>query len=229
MPPPCCAPPPASSESSPPPASSEVLTKAATIPPAPFEGEGWQSLFDGENLGDWRETDYAGRGEVRGESGCLVLGMGSPFTGIRWTNDFPTVNYEIAFDAMRTLGSDFFCGLTVPVGTSHCTFIVGGWGGGLVGLSSLDGYDASENETTKFMNFDTGRWYRIRVRLTAERFEAWIDRDKLVDVERADRHFALRPGDIELSAPLGISAWQTGAAVREIRWRRVTTPGSPAK
>jgi hypothetical protein len=117
----------------------------------------------------------------------------------------------------------------VPVGNSHCTFIVGGWGGGLVGLSNLDGYDASENETTRFMNFDTGRWYRIRLRVTAERLEAWIDQDKLVSVARADRDFSLRPGDIELSAPLGISAWQTGAALREIRWRSVTAPDSTRK
>ncbi|HPY30792.1 MAG TPA: DUF1080 domain-containing protein [Verrucomicrobiota bacterium] len=212
-----------------PPALSEQVAQALAVPPAPFVGEGWQSLFDGQHLGNWREINYAGRGEVRVESGCLLLDMGSPFTGVRWTNSFPTDGYEIAFDAMRTLGSDFFCGLTVPVGNSHCTFIVGGWGGGLVGLSNLDGYDASENETTRFMNFDTGRWYRIRLRVTAERLEAWIDQDKLVSVARADRDFSLRPGDIELSAPLGISAWQTGAALREIRWRKVTAPDSTRK
>lgn len=209
--------------------AAESLAKAASVPPAPFEGEGWQSLFDGHSLGDWRETAFAGRGEVRVESGVIILPMGSPFTGIRYTNEFPKVDYEIAFDAMRMMGSDFFCGLTVPVGDAHCSFIVGGWGGGLVGISSLDGMDASENETTKFMGFDNGRWYRIRMRVTAERIEAWIDKEKLVNVDTKGRKISLRPGDIELSVPLGISSWETGAALREIKWRRVTGPEGPLK
>ena len=82
-------------------------------------------------------------------------------TGINWTNRVPKVNYEVTLDAMRVTGSDFFCGLTVPVSDSFCTLIVGGWGGSLVGISSLDGQDASENETTKFFNFEQGKWYRI--------------------------------------------------------------------
>lgn len=207
----------------------EVLAKAASVAPAPFEGEGWQSLFDGSSLGSWRETEFAGRGEVRVESGAIILPMGSPFTGIRRTNDFPKLNYEIAFDVMRTIGSDFFCGLTVPVSGSHCSFIVGGWGGGLVGISSLDGMDASENETTKYMGFDKGRWYRIRLRVTSERIEAWIDGEKMVNVATTGRKISLRPGDIELSVPLGICSWETGAALREIKWRRVTEPAGPPK
>src|SRR5439155_23424244 len=94
------------------------LQEAAGKAPAPFEGEGWQALFAGKSLAGWRETDFAGRGEVRCESGMIVLGMGDPFTGINWTNDFPKMNYEVALDTMRVSGSDFFCGLTVPVGTN---------------------------------------------------------------------------------------------------------------
>jgi hypothetical protein len=208
-------------------AGEDLPAKISTLPLAPFEGEGWQSLFDGVSLGRWREIDFAGRGEVRVESGLVLLAMGSPFTGIRWTNEFPRVDYEIAFDALRTMGSDFFCGLTVPVRDSHCSLIVGGWGGGLVGISSIEGMDASENETTKYMSFDTGRWYRIRMRVTAERIEAWIDKEKVANTVTTGRRISMRPGDIELSAPLGISAWQTGAALREIKWRRVEAPDGP--
>jgi hypothetical protein len=178
-----------------------TLPPGATQPSAPFEGQGWQAMSDGQTLDGWRET---------------------PFTGINWTNEFPRVNYEIAFDAMRLVGSDFFCGLTVPVGTNCCSLIVGGWGGSLVGISSVDGMDASENETTKFSNFESGRWYRIRLRVTEKKIEAWIDQDKLVDLATADRRIAVRPGDIELSQPLGLAAWQTSAALREIKFRRVT-------
>ena len=199
-----------------------TLPPGAAQPPAPFEGQGWQAMSDGQTLEGWRETPFAGHGEVHCQAGLIILNMGDPFTGINWTNDFPRVNYEIAFDAMRLMGSDFFCGLTVPVGTNCCSLIVGGWGGSLVGISSVDGMDASENETTKFSNFESGRWYRIRLRVTEKKLEAWIDKDKLVDLATADRRIAVRPGDIELSQPLGLAAWQTSAALREIKFRRVT-------
>jgi hypothetical protein len=202
-------------------AQDAALKEAESKPSEPFEGDGWQSMFDGSSLKGWAETQFAGRGEVQCKSGLLVLNMGDPFTGINYTNAFPTINYEIALDAMRISGSDFFCGLTVPVGTNFCSLIVGGWGGTLVGISSLDGMDASENETTKFIGFDTGHWYRIRLRITDAKIQAWIDKDKLVDVETKDRKVSVRAGDIEMSEPLGIAAWQTTSAFRQIKWRAV--------
>src|SRR6266571_2922205 len=210
-----------------PPAPREDLQELAAKPAASFEGEGWQPLFDGKTLAGWRETDFAGRGEVQCQFGLMVLNTGDPFTGINWTNDFPRLNYELALDALRVSGGDFFCGLTVPVGDSFCSLIVGGWGGSLVGISSLDGMDASENETTKFINFEQGRWYRIRLRVTENRIEAWIDSDKLVNVDTAEKQISLRPGDIELSKPFGLACWQTAAAVREIRLRRVSSAADP--
>jgi hypothetical protein len=132
------------------------------------------------------------------------------------------MNYEVALDAMRLTGSDFFCGLTVPVGTNCCSLIVGGWGGSLVGISSLNGMDASENETTKFSNFESGHWYRIRLRVREKRIQAWIDKEKLVDVDTTDKRISVRPGDIELSQPFGIAAWQTSTALREVKFRRVS-------
>jgi len=213
------APPPAASAE-----SKVVLPPGAAQPPAPFEGEGWQPLFAGENLDGWRETPFAGHGDVHCQSGLIILSMGDPFTGINWTNDFPKVNYELALDGMRLSGSDFFCGLTVPVGTNSCSLIVGGWGGSLVGISSLDGMDASENDSTKFTSFESGRWYRIRLRVTEKRIEGWIDKEKLVNVSTEGRRISVRPGDIELSMPFGLAAWQTSAAFRELKFRRVAGP-----
>lgn len=186
-------------------------------------------MFDGKTLAGWRETQFAGRGEVQCKNGMIVLNMGDPFTGIGWTNDFPKMNYEVALDAMRVSGSDFFCGLTVPVGDTFCSLIVGGWGGSLVGISSFDGMDASENETTKFANFEQGRWYRIRLRVTEKKIEGWIDQDKMVDVVTTGKRISLRPGDIELSKPFGLAAWQTTAAMHEIKMRRVDFPAKAAK
>jgi hypothetical protein len=203
------------------PAFDDALRKAAASPTEPFEGEGWQSLFDGQTLTGWKATDFAGRGEVECRAGLMVFNMGDPFTGVNGTNAFPKMNYEIALDAMRVGGSDFFCGLTVPVGDTFCSLIVGGWGGTLVGISSLDGMDASENETTKFINLESGHWYRVRLRITEKKIEAWIDKDKVADVITADKKVTVRPGDIEMSEPFGIASWQTAAAFREIKVRKL--------
>ena len=57
---------------------------------------------------------------------------------------------------------------------SHASFILGGWGGGIVGISSIDGRDASENETTDFRNFDNERWYKVRVRVDSYQIQCWM-------------------------------------------------------
>jgi Domain of Unknown Function (DUF1080) len=207
----------------------QILNEAAAQLPAQFEGAGWNSMFDGKSLKGWKETAFAGHGGVECRQGLMVLNMGDPFTGVNWTNDFPKMNYEIALEAMRVMGSDFFCGLTVPVGTNFCSLIVGGWGGSLLGLSSLDGMDASENETTHYINFQTGRWYRLRLRVTSRRIEGWLDDEKVVDVVTTDKTISLRPGEIEMSKPLGLASWETTAALRGIQWRSVTGPAGPAK
>ena len=130
------------------------------------------------------------------------------------------MNYEIELEAKRVAGHDFFCGLTFPVGDSSCSLVAGGWGGLVVGLSTLDYYDASENETTSVMDFDEGRWYRFRVRVTEEKIEAWIDGDKVVDVETKGKVIDIR-SEMDLSKPLGIACWQTASAVRGIVVRRI--------
>ncbi len=204
-----------------------VLPPGAAKPSAPFPGDGWEEMFDGHSWAGWKETPFAGRGETRVGKGVILLGMGDPFTGINWTNPFPTVNYEIAFDAMRVLGTDFFCGFTFPVKASHCSLILGGWGGSLVGISSINGMDASENETTKYSAFDTGRWYRVRLRVTDQRIEVWLDEDKVINLVTTGRQLKCRAGEIESSIPLGLASWQTSGALREIKWRKVTAPADP--
>jgi hypothetical protein len=107
------------------------------------------------------------------------------------------------------------------VGESFCSLIVGGWGGALVGISSFDSMDASENETTKYVTFKQAHWYRIRMRVTQDRIEAWIDQEKLIDVNTKGKRISLRPGEIELSKPFGIACWQTTAALRQLKVRHV--------
>ncbi len=177
------------------------------------------ALFNGKDLHGWRETDFGAHGEISVTNGEVKIKMGGELTGINWTNAavLPKTNYEIELDAMKLEGNDFFCGLTFPVGKSFCSLIVGGWGGGIVGISSINGADASENDTTRNLFFERNRWYHLRVRVTPQKIMAWIDQDNVVDVEIEGRKVAMRGGDIELSVPLGIATWQTSAAFKNIK------------
>jgi 3-keto-disaccharide hydrolase len=190
---------------------------AQDAPGGPKAGE-WQALFDGRSLEGWRETPFTNHGEVRVSDGAIVLGNGY-MTGITWTKPFPKVNYDLRLEAMRVQGGDFFAGITFPVQDSFCSWINGGWGGRLVGLSSLDGSDASENETGMARDFENGRWYRLLLRVTADRIQAWIDDDPVIDVYTGNRDVGLRPGEIELSKPLGIASYSTVAKLRKIEYR----------
>lgn len=197
------------------------LIKLAAIPAVPVPGEGWRPLFDGKTLTGWKFTDFAGHAETHCEAGLMVMEAGDPLTGVNWTNEAPTMNYEIALEAIKLDGSDFFCGLTFPVAKSWCSLILGGWGGGIVGLSSVDGQDASENETSQYMKIDKDHWYRIRVRVTPAKIEAWLDDQQIVNLVTKDRKISLRFGEIELSKPLGVAAYETRSALRAIQLRKL--------
>lgn len=204
------------------------MAVAAEAPKAPA-AENSRALFDGKSLAGWAQSGFEAEGAVkvekpfRGGPGAIVIEAGTTLSGITWTKggELPRTNYEITLEAMKLAGGDFFCGLTFPVGKAACSFIVGGWGGMVVGISSIDRMDASENETTQGREFSDHRWYRIRVRVTDDKIEAWLDAEKMVEVETKDRTFSLRPGDIQKSLPLGIATYMTRAAVRDIRLRRL--------
>jgi 3-keto-disaccharide hydrolase len=184
----------------------------------PQTGE-WKDLFDGKTLANWAATEFGGQGKVRVRDGTIEIDEGATMSGITWSGGAPPkTNYEISLEAMRVSGIDFFCALTFPVAETHCTFVVGGWGGGVVGLSSIDGLDASENETTDAMSFSNNRWYRIRVRVDPDRIQAWIDDKEMVNVSTMGRRISIR-SECDLSRPLGIATWMTSAALRNIRLR----------
>jgi len=194
---------------------------AATGGYAQSQAQAWQALFDGKTLTGWKPTNFGGEGPVRVKDGQIILDQGGPLTGITWTGgEVPRMNYEIALEAMRVYGGDFFVGLTFPVADSHCSLILGGWGGSLVGLSSLDGMDASENETSTGFDFADNRWYRVRVRVTAEKITAWLDDKVIVNADIKGRRISVR-AEVILSRPLGIASYVTEAALRDIKIRRL--------
>jgi len=174
------------------------------------EKEGWEPLFDGKTLGKWKLSDFWKPGKVHVEEDNLVLERGKgDLTGVFWGGDpnmLPRIDYEIQLQAQRVEGSDFFCGLTFPYKKDCASLIVGGWGGGVVGISSFDGMDASMNETATYMEFENGRWYTIRLRVTDNHIQAWIDDKKVVDAEPGNRDVDVR---IEVEVSKSLSEYQT--------------------
>lgn len=201
-----------------------LLTRRALLValPAAAQGDGWIPLFDGRSLDGWKKAAIPRTGEVGVRDGTLVLGKGA-MTGIAWTRDFPKSGYEIRFEAARLEGNDFFAGITFPVGDTFCSWINGGWGGDVVGLSNVDGYDASENETSINRDFAQGRWYEFRLEVTAARIRAWINGSIVIDLDITGRLIALRFDDIDLCKPLGFASYGTVAALRKIEYRRLAS------
>jgi hypothetical protein len=183
------------------------------------------SLFDGTNLGQWKTTDFRGHGNVYIKDESIILQTGDSLTGVTWAGPLLRMNYEINLDAMRLDGGDFFCGLTFPVGDACVTFVVGGWGGAVCGISCINFYDASDNETTTRCYLDNNVWYHIRVRVTPDRIQCWIDDEQYVDLETAGKHLDIR-FEVKKSKPLGIASWRTAAAVKNIRLTKL--PDAPS-
>jgi hypothetical protein len=181
----------------------------------------WQPLFDGKTLTNWQSTKFIGEGAVTVVNGEIVLEAGRDLTGISWIGpELATTNYEIALQAMRVQGSDFFAGVTFPVADSFCSLILGGWGGTVVGLSSINGMDASENETSQSVRFESGRWYNIRIRVTPAKIEAWLDERQIINQDLKGNKIDTR-FEVEPSQPLGVASWRTKAALRDLRLRRL--------
>lgn len=188
-------------------------------------GDDWVSMFDGRSLKGWKETPFHGRGPVSVRDGMIVLGKGR-LTGVVWAGEFPRSGYEIEYEAARLDGNDFFAALTFPVNDAHCEWITGGWDGTVVGLSNLDGNDASENDTSAVYEFAKGRWYAFRLAFAENRIRTWIDQGPLFEIDITHRAVGLRFGDSDLNTPLGFSSYATQTGLRNIRYRRIG-PESP--
>ena len=118
------------------------------------------------------------------------------------------------------MGSDFFCGLTFPFKESHATLILGGWGGSLIGISSLDDFDASENET--------GDAYVSRIKMVRrqascneKKLQVWLDDKMVIDTDVEGRKVSMRFGEIEMSVPFGICTYATTGVIRDVKIRKL--------
>jgi hypothetical protein len=178
----------------------------------------WISIFDGKSLAGWKKTAFSGRGDVQVTDGIIRLGSGR-MTGITWAGEFPRSGYEVRFEAARLEGKDFFAAIVFPVHDSYCSWINGGWDGTVVGLSNIDGSDASENETSTIRDFVSGRWYAFRLVVTDTRIQGWIDGAVVIDVDIRGREVGLRFDDTDLCTPLGFASYATVGGLRKIEYR----------
>lgn len=184
------------------------------------DAEGWVSLFNGKDLTGWKVPEFGGEGEVTVEDGILTIGMGAMISGITLDQPFPfQTNYEIEVTAKRTMGFDFYAAITFPIGEKgYATFINGGWGGGVFGLSCVNGFDASENETMQLITTKNDRWDSFRVRVFEDRIEGWMNDKKIVDCPRDGNEFTTR-FEVEYCQPLGISNYCSETKIKSIRYR----------
>jgi hypothetical protein len=190
-------------------------------PPAKEEAKG-KALFDGKSLDGWKSAGYIGGGKVFVKDGAIVMEKGGYMTGVAYTRgDFPKMDYEVTLEGKKLAGNDFFCTATFPVGDSFCSFVVGGWGGQVVGLSSLNNMDASENETSTSKEFKQDQWYKVKIRVTKDRIACWIDDKHLVDADTSDRKVSIR-FECDNCKPFGFCTYDTVGAVRDIRVRMLT-------
>ena len=183
--------------------------------------EQWQDLFNGRDLSGWKVINFGGQEEFVVQDQSIVGPPGYPLAGIVSEHeDLPKTNYELRLDAQKKDGTDFFCCLTFPVGNSHCSLVLGGWGGTVSGISCIDRRDASSNSTQFLRRYDQGRWYAVRVRVTDDRLTCWLDDQQVVDLELAGIQLQVRT-EVLPCRPLGLCGFETETAWKNIQLKRL--------
>lgn len=184
----------------------------------------WHLLAD-EFAPAWIAAGIPEEGAVTIHHGEITLSPGQPMTGAQWaawkSAGLPTSRYAIEYEAMRVEGNDFFGTVTFPVGDSYVSLVVGGWGGTLVGISSIDDMDASENTTTGNAFFENNRWHKMRIEVRDDELRAWINDKLFVNTSTRGHKLGLRAGDIEKCTPFGFASYATQARIRQVLIRRL--------
>ena len=177
-------------------------------------------LLDAPHAASWKAAGMENEGKAFLKDGELTTSIGEPMTGITFTAweglGVPRDRYIIEYEAMRAEGGDFFGSITFPVRDSGLTFIMGGWGGSLTGVSSIDDMDASENMTRGNFAFENNRWYRVCIELREEDLTITIDGRPFVGVSLKGRQTGLRYGEISKCLPLGFASYLTTARIRHV-------------
>lgn len=93
-------------------------------------------------------------------------------------------------------------------------------GGGVTGISSINGLDASSNETTVFRQYKNDQWYKVRIRVDPYEINCWVDDQSVIEIEREGLKFDIR-AEMDPTLPLGIANFQCHSELRNIRLRNL--------
>ncbi|MEZ6013799.1 MAG: DUF1080 domain-containing protein [Planctomycetota bacterium] len=166
----------------------------------------------------FEETAFGGEGLASIDANRIELEPGVPLSGVTWTGALPSAPYELEVEFTKRFGNDFPCAITFPVAGSWLTLVLGGWGGTVCGLSSLDGEDAARNDTRFVRAFAPGARVLARLEVDEAAVRAWLDGELVVDVALAGRAVGVRP-EMLPSRPLGLAAFATSTVVHRVAWR----------
>ena len=188
-------------------------------------------LFNGRDLTGWNvltEEYFDLPGKVSVKDGAMILGAGSDLTGVQWGGEMLKTDFTLSLEARRVDGSDFFCGLTFPVGEGYVSLILGGWGGTAVGLSNVDDMSAIENATTQAIEFVKNKWYSIEVTVAEGYVRVWLDDKKIIEQVIAGKRFNVWP-QMEVVRPLGVATYGTVGAIRRFAVKRLVPSGKDSQ
>ena len=206
--------------------------------PAPKKEETKGAVLNlfAEGVKHWKVLDdFPSNGGIEkgDEEGIFRVGTGDPLSGVRYEGpeELPVTNYEFTVESRRTKGGDFFCAITFPVNSikTCCTFVAGGWGGALTGISSIDGMDAANNSTSTFHKYEKNAWHTFKIRVTPKELKVWQGKDAIVELELADRKISMRWGDIEYCQPFGLATYLSTGEFRNFKLRRLDEKPLPLK
>ena len=197
-------------------AATEALSANSQPAETVQRAQQWTTLFDGKSLVDWKAGVYGDSPELDFTAEGVVIPQGVPLSGVTYLREPPRGAYTLEVQATRVYGTDFFLGLTFPVQDEHVTLVLGGWGGGLCGLSCIDGKDASMNATRTFRNFPNGKRQTVIIEVSAERIRAFTNGEILVDTSIAGKRLSLR-NEVTPSRPLGVAAFATQTILHSVR------------
>lgn len=202
-------------------AAAALLVTLTACTPAEKPVSRW-ALLSPDHAAAWQAAGIPEQGQASVKEDQLTLGTGRPMTGAKFTTwqsaGLPGTSYSISYEARRIEGNDIFGMVTFPVSShdSHATFVLGGWGGTVTGISSISYSDANENSTRGEQRFENHRWYHIRIEVRPEDLRAWVDGRIVVNASIKGKKVTLRPGDVDHCLPFGFATWNTTAEVRHI-------------
>ena len=171
----------------------------------------------------FEETELGGEGLASIAPNRILLEPGVPLSGVTWTGAAPVAPYTLEVEFTKRYGNDFPCALTFPVAGSHLSLVLGGWGGTVCGLSSLDGLDASRNETRFVRSFPPGARTHVRLEVHRAEVRAALDGVEVVRIDLAGRSLGVRE-ELLPCRPLGIAAFATAVEVHSVRWGPIGLP-----